>query len=77
MTASEDPESQYSSEAAGPAQPRDDLEHWLSDLRTEEAGWADADSGGELPPGRDPRPTDDREPDVPQPSAGGRHRAAD
>lgn len=55
MTASEDPVSQPSSEAAGADQPRDDLEHWLSDLRTEpgagSSGWADEDAGDDRPAG--------------------------
>jgi hypothetical protein len=85
MTTSEDPVSQLGSEAAGTDQPHDDLEHWLSDLRTEvgadPSGWVDEDSSSERPPGqaaeRNARPLDRRETDTYEPNSGGRHRAAD
>jgi hypothetical protein len=86
MTASEDPVSQPSSEAAGADQPRDDLEHWLSDLRTEpgagSSGWADEDSGGDRPASpaaeRTAPAAERREAaEISQPNGGGRHRAAD
>jgi hypothetical protein len=60
MTANEDHAAQ-SSRAADPDRPADDLEDWLSDLRTDEE------------PGSD-YPT---RPAAEQPSAGGRHRAPD
>jgi hypothetical protein len=72
MTTSEDPVSQVSSEPAGPNQPRDGLEDWLSDLRTE---------GSVEPPGQaaeeDPPPPQRRPADTPEPGRAGRHRAAD
>jgi hypothetical protein len=77
MTAIEDPGP--SSEAAGPNRPNDDLEDWLSDLRTEVAadppGWIDKHPGTK-PPAAD---RVERSPQA-EPNAGGgggRHRAAD
>ncbi|AGZ41015.1 hypothetical protein [Actinoplanes friuliensis] len=59
------------SEPVGPGRPSDELEHWLTDLRTEvsadPSGWIDKDSGGE-PAGVE---------EAAEPSTGGRHRAAD
>ena len=60
MTASEDPALPPSTAAAaaGAAEPRDDLEHWLSDLRTDVAenpsGWIAAEPAGEDPASRPP-----------------------
>lgn len=83
MSAIEDPESSHT--PAGPDRPSDDLEHWLSDLRTEvsadPSGWINKDSVGEqatahavehspLTPGQGGT-------DASKPSSGGRHRAAD
>jgi hypothetical protein len=72
MSVIEDPDP--SREPAGPDQPSDDLEHWLSDLRTEvsadPAGWIDKDSAGEQPtPGQHGASSS-------RPSSG-RHRAPD
>jgi hypothetical protein len=85
MSAIEDPAAQLSNEATGAKQPSDDLEHWLSDLRTEVAtdpsGWLDEGSASERPASQAvernlllhrQRPTSDSEP-----SSGGRHRAPD
>jgi hypothetical protein len=77
MTATEDPESQFSSAAAGADQPSDDLENWLSDLRTEagadSSGWAtEKPATTKRPAGREV----ERGPlDAAEPSSGGRHRA--
>ncbi|GAA3348112.1 hypothetical protein GCM10020358_65320 [Amorphoplanes nipponensis] len=73
MSAIEDPDP--SRESVGPDRPSDDLEHWLSDLRTEvsadPSGWIDKDSAGEQPtPGQ-------RGANAPRPSSSGRHRAPD
>ncbi|MEU8607751.1 hypothetical protein AB0C29_07105 [Actinoplanes sp. NPDC048791] len=75
MSAIEDPGS--NSEPVGPDRPSDDLEHWLSDLRTEVSAapheWINKDSVGE-------QPTDqavERSPAAAKPGGGGRHRAAD
>jgi hypothetical protein len=77
MSAIEDPDS--SSAAAGPDSPSDDLENWLSDLRTEvsadPAGWINEDPVGEPP--SDPFSPGQGGTDGPKPSSGGRHRAAD
>jgi hypothetical protein len=55
MTPIEDPAPSLSTEAAGAAEPTDDLEHWLSDLRTDVAAnpsdWIDADPGADHPTG--------------------------
>jgi hypothetical protein len=71
MTAIEDPAAQPSSEPAATGQKSDELEHWLSGLRTEVAvdppGWIDEASGSEHP----------SETSTPDPSRVGRHRAAD
>jgi hypothetical protein len=85
MTAIEDPAAQLSSAATGAEQASDELENWLSDLRTEAAadasGWTNKDSAGEHPTGqgveRSPLPPDQGRPGVSEPSSGGRHRAAD
>ena len=65
MTANEDPAAQYDAEAAGAGRPGDELEDWLSDLRTEgtadPSGWVD--------------PAGWAEQEAEQPSRGGRHRA--
>ncbi len=83
MSAIEDPDS--NNEPAGPDRKSDDLENWLSDLRTEvsadPSGWINQDSAGEQPPDR----ADERRPLIPgqrgadaaKPSSGGRHRAPD
>jgi hypothetical protein len=85
MTAIEDPAAQLSSAAAGAEQSSDELEHWLSDLRTEAAagasGWINNDAAGEDPAGqaveRSPLAPDQSRTGVSEPSSGGRHRAAD
>jgi len=55
MTASEDSAPPLSTAAAGAAETRDDLEHWLSDLRTDVAadpsGWIGAEPHSEDPSG--------------------------
>jgi hypothetical protein len=81
MTANEDPAAQYDAEAAGAGRPGDELEDWLSDLRTEVAadppGWIDEDPDGDRPAGpgveHGPRPSDQDRPA--EPSRVGRHRA--
>jgi hypothetical protein len=83
MSATEDPES--SSAPAGPDRPSDDLEHWLSDLRTDvsadPSGWINRDSVGEQPTDEaeehSPLTPDQRGTDASKPSRGGRHRASD
>jgi hypothetical protein len=83
MSANEDPDS--SSEPVAPDGPNDDLEHWLSDLRTEvsadPSGWINKDPAGEQ---RNDQPVERRPPpparpgaDAGKPSGGGRHRAPD
>ncbi|MET8151427.1 hypothetical protein ACIBSW_17175 [Actinoplanes sp. NPDC049668] len=71
MSAIEDPESTRT--PAGPDRPSDDLENWLSDLRTEVSadppGWINKDYVGEQPT--------ERGTDAAKPSSGGRHRASD
>jgi len=51
MTASEEPAPPLSTTATGAAETRDDLEHWLSDLRTDVAanpsGWIGTDPDGD------------------------------
>jgi hypothetical protein len=74
-----------SSEPVGPDRTSDDLEGWLSDLRTEvsadPSGWISPDAVGEQPtdqafePG--PLTPGERGADAAKPSGGGRHRAAD
>jgi hypothetical protein len=65
MSAIEDPDS--NNEPGGREQTSDDLEHWLSDLRTEVSAapheWINKDPGGDQP--------------AEQPRSAGRHRAAD
>jgi len=83
MTALEDPAAEFSSEAAGTEEPSDELEHWLSGLRTEVAadppGWINEDSAGEQPAGqaaeRSPLPSGQGGTGSSEPSGGGRHRA--
>jgi hypothetical protein len=83
MSAIEDPAS--SRETVGPDRPRDDLEHWLSDLHTDvsadPSGWMTKDSAGEQPTDRtverSPRAPARDGTDAPKPSSGGRHRAPD
>jgi len=83
MSAIEDPGP--SSEPAGPDPTSDDLEHWLSDLRTEVSAapheWINKDSIGGQPAEqaveRSPLPHGDRGTDAAKPGSGGRHRAAD
>jgi hypothetical protein len=83
MSAIEDPEP--TSAPAGPDRPSDDLEHWLSDLRTEvsadPSGWIDKDSVGEQPTDQAVEPSPltpgQRGTDAAKPSRGGRHRASD
>lgn len=76
MTANEDPAAQSNADAAGVERPGDELEDWLSDLRTEVAadqpGWIDEDPGTDDPAGRR---ADQAGPGLPEPSRGGRHRA--
>jgi hypothetical protein len=64
MSAIEDPDS--NSEPAGPDRKSDDLENWLSDLRTEvsadPSGWINQDSAGHQPPAR----ADERSPLIPE-----------
>jgi len=81
MTASEDPATPLSTDAAGPAQPSDELEHWLRDLRTDVAadppGWIETDPNpNPAPPASwlDPDPASPRgridpDPGQPEPSA--------
>jgi hypothetical protein len=77
MTASENPAPPPSTAAAGPAEQRDDLEHWLSDLRTEVAenpsDWIDTEPGGEAPAAHPPVAA----PVVSRPASVGRHRSPD
>jgi hypothetical protein len=83
MSAIEDPGS--SNEPVGPDRPSDDLENWLSDLRTDVSadppGWIDGDPAGGQPTDQpvERRPSDpgQRATDASTPSSGGRHRAAD
>jgi hypothetical protein len=83
MTAIEEPVTQLSREAAGPDQPSDELEHWLSDLRTEVAadpsGWINEDPAAEHAAGqaaeRSPLPPSQHKTDVSEQSNAGRHRA--
>jgi len=85
MTASEDPAPPINTATAGAAEPPDDLEHWLSDLRTEVAenpsGWIGAEPHGEdpvsRPPGAAPVPHGQAEAGVPRPTSVGRHRTPD
>jgi len=48
MTANENPAAQSNAEAAGAERPGDELEHWLTDLRTEVAAdsseWVEEDA---------------------------------
>ena len=81
MTGIEDPAPPPGTPEAGAAEPRDDLEHWLSDIRTDVAAnpsdWID----GEDPAGgaADPTalPLDQPETGASEPRAVGRHRSAD
>jgi hypothetical protein len=83
MSAIEDPGP--SSEPAGPERTSDDLEHWLSDLRTEVSAapheWINKDSAGGQPTDqaveRRPLTPGERGTDASKPGSGGRHRAAD
>lgn len=85
MTAIEDPAAQLGSAATGAEQSGDELENWLSDLRTEAAagasGWINDESAGEDAAGQaveqSPLPADQGRTGVSAPSGGGRHRAAD
>jgi hypothetical protein len=80
MPASEDSAQPADTGAAGAAGQRDDLEHWLSDLRTDAAadpsGWAEAqpEPSGWAEAGPEP---DAEEPSVPRPTSVGRHRSPD
>ena len=82
MTATEDPTPPLSNQAADAAEPSDDLEHWLSDLRTEVAAnpsdWIDADPNGH-PSSKtvDPEPLPHGQPEtsVSEPRSVGRHRS--
>ena len=81
MSAIEDAES--ISTPSGPDRPTDELEHWLSDLRTEvsadPSGWINKDSAGNQPTDQavehSPLTPGQRGTDAPKPSSGGRHRA--
>jgi hypothetical protein len=81
MTGIEDPAAPPSTPAAGAAEPRDDLEFWLSDIRTDVAAnpsdWID----GEDPAGEaaDPAPLPLGQPETgaAEPRAVGRHRSPD
>jgi len=83
MTANEDSAAQYNADAAGVERPGDELEDWLSDLRTEVAadppGWIEEEPGRDHPAGRavehGPLPADQAGPGIAEPSRGGRHRA--
>ena len=83
MSAIEDPGP--GTEPGAPARPSDELEGWLSDLRTEvsadPSGWINKDPAGEQPNGqaaeRSPHAPGPRGPDPAKPSSGGRHRAPD
>ncbi|MFI7543609.1 hypothetical protein [Actinoplanes sp. NPDC049599] len=83
MSAIEDPDS--SSEPGGPGRTSDDLEHWLSDLRTEVSaaphGWINKDAVGGQPTDqaveRSPLAHGERGTAAAKPGSGGRHRAAD
>lgn len=85
MTASEDPAPTISTAAAGSAEPRDDLEYWLSDLRTDVAddpsGWIGAENSGEdaggQPPGAKPVLRGPAGAGVSRPNTVGRHRTPD
>ena len=75
-TASEDPPPPPpGTTAAGAAESRDDLEHWLSDIRTEVAenpsDWIDAEPGAEAVP------RDQAKAAVSRPPTVGRHRSPD
>jgi len=77
MTASEDPGPPLSAETPGTAEPSDDLEHWLRDLRTEVAvdppGWIDTHPDDARPA----LPQDEPETIAPEPKSVGRHRSPD
>jgi hypothetical protein len=81
MTGMEDPAPPPSTPAAGAAEPRDDLEYWLSDIRTDVAAnpsdWID----GEDPTGEaadpTPLPLDRPETGGSEPRTVGRHRSPD
>ena len=83
MSAIEDPGP--SSAPRGPALTSDDLEDWLSDLRTEvsadPSGWIKDHAAGEQPADqafeRSPRTPGQDGTDAAKPSSGGRHRAPD
>jgi hypothetical protein len=83
MSAIEEPDT--NSEPGGPARPSDELEDWLSDLRTDvsadPSGWINKDAAGEPPADktdkRRPAAPDRRGADAATPSGGGRHRAPD
>jgi hypothetical protein len=83
MTAIDEPASQLSSAAAGADRPSDDLEHWLSDLRTEvtadPSGWINEDPGSEHPTDeaaeRSPLPHGRPGTGASEPGSAGRHRA--
>jgi hypothetical protein len=88
MTGIEDPAPPPSTQTADEAEPRDDLEHWLSDIRTDVAAnpsdWIDGeDPTGEaadpLPPPLEKPETGGSEPGAgdPAPRAVGRHRSPD
>ena len=85
MSAIDDPAAEPSSDAARADKSNDELEDWLSDLRTEVATdspeWMNGHSASRYPAGRadepSPSPLGQRGTGVSEPSSGGRHRAAD
>jgi hypothetical protein len=80
MTTDDEHGSQLSN-GGGPDQPSDELEHWLSDLRTEAgtvpSGWVPEEPEDRRPREQAAEESTRRDPDAPTPSGGGRHRAAD
>jgi hypothetical protein len=76
MGPNQDPAPPFDAEAPVPAQPSEDLEHWLKDLRTEATadpfGWT-GDAGDDPVDGETPGRTG---PDEAR-GGGGRHRAPD
>ena len=79
MSVIEDPGS--NSEPVGPDRASDDLEHWLSDLRTEVSAapheWINKDSVDGQPTEPAPLTHAERVAEASKPAGGGRHRAAD
>ena len=81
MTGIEDPAPPPSTPPAGAAEPRDDLEHWLSDIRTDVAAnpsdWIDGEDPAGAAVETTAPPPGQPETGAPEPRAVGRHRSAD